>query len=93
MARKQYSGKDCLKLLREIELRLAGGADVPMACRAAGISDATEGGRIDFELVAALKKGVWVDDELQPLDKGHAAGITAQQRGPCAGFEDDWDER
>jgi len=30
-----------LKLLREIELNLASGSDVPTACRAVGISDAT----------------------------------------------------
>jgi len=41
MARKRYSDEDCLKLLREIEVHLAGGADVPTACRTAGISDAT----------------------------------------------------
>ena len=41
MARKRHSDEDCLKLLREIELQLAAGSDVPSACRAAGISDAT----------------------------------------------------
>ena len=41
MARKRYSDEDILKLLREIELNLASGSDVPRACRAAGISDAT----------------------------------------------------
>ena len=41
MARKRHSDEDILKLLREIELHLAGGADVATACRAAGISDAT----------------------------------------------------
>ena len=41
MARKRYSDEDCLRLLREIELQLAAGADVPSACRSAGISDAT----------------------------------------------------
>jgi transposase-like protein len=41
MARKRHSDEDVLKLLREIELRLAGGADVATACRAAGVSDAT----------------------------------------------------
>ena len=41
MARKRYSDEDCLKLLREIELQLAAGSDVPAACRSAGISDAT----------------------------------------------------
>lgn len=41
MARKRHSDEDILKLLREIELRLAGGVDVASACRAAGVSDAT----------------------------------------------------
>ena len=41
MARKRYSDEDVLRLLREIELSLAGGADVASACRSAGVSDAT----------------------------------------------------
>jgi len=41
MARKRHSDEDVLKLLREIEVHLASGSDVPTACRAAGISDAT----------------------------------------------------
>ncbi|MEM7747646.1 MAG: transposase [Pseudomonadota bacterium] len=41
MARKRYSDEDILKLLREIELHLAGGSDVATACRAVGVSDAT----------------------------------------------------
>ncbi len=41
MARKRYSDEDILKLLREIELNLAAGSDVPTACRSVGISDAT----------------------------------------------------
>ena len=41
MARKRYSDEDCLKILRQVELDLAAGADVAKACRAAGISDAT----------------------------------------------------
>ena len=41
MARKRHSDEDILKLLREIEVRLASGNDVTSACRAAGISDAT----------------------------------------------------
>ncbi len=41
MARKRYSDEDVLRLLREIELSLAGGADVAFACRSAGVSDAT----------------------------------------------------
>ncbi len=41
MARKRYSDEDILRLLREIEVHLASGDDVPSACRSAGISDAT----------------------------------------------------
>jgi hypothetical protein len=41
VARKQYSDEDILKLLREIELKLADGDDVRMACRRVGVSDAT----------------------------------------------------
>jgi len=40
MARKRHSDEDCLRLLREIELKLADGSDVASACRSAGISDA-----------------------------------------------------
>lgn len=41
MARKRHSDEECLKLLREIEVHLSGGSDVPAACRTAGISTAT----------------------------------------------------
>ena len=41
MAGKRCSDEDCLKLLREIELKLASCSDISSACRAAGISDAT----------------------------------------------------
>ena len=41
MARKRHSDEDVLKLLREIELKLAAGDDVASACRSVGISDAT----------------------------------------------------
>lgn len=41
MARKLHSDDDILKLLREIELKLAAGSDVASACRSVGISDAT----------------------------------------------------
>ena len=41
MARKRHSDEDVLKLLREIELRLADGDDVRAACRSVGVSDAT----------------------------------------------------
>lgn len=41
MARKRYSDEDILKLLREIELKLANGDDVRRACRSVGVSDAT----------------------------------------------------
>jgi hypothetical protein len=33
MARKRHSDEDILKLLREIEVKLASGIDVPSACR------------------------------------------------------------
>lgn len=41
MSRKWHSDEDVLKLLREIELKLAAGSDVASACRSVGISDAT----------------------------------------------------
>jgi len=41
MARKRYSDEDCLKILRQVELDLAAGADVAKACRTVGISDVT----------------------------------------------------
>jgi len=41
MARKRHSDEDILKLLREIELKLANGSDVASACCGVGISDAT----------------------------------------------------
>ena len=41
MARKRHSDEAVLKLLREIELKLASGDDVASACRSVGISDAT----------------------------------------------------
>ena len=41
MARKRHSDEEITKLLREIELHLAGGTDVATACRSAGISDGT----------------------------------------------------
>lgn len=40
MARKRYSDEDCLRILRQVELDLAAGADDTKACRTAGISDA-----------------------------------------------------
>ncbi len=36
MARKRYSDEDVLKLLRQIELGLASGSSVEMACRSGG---------------------------------------------------------
>jgi transposase-like protein len=41
MARKRFSEEDILGLLRQIELELASGSTVPMACRSVGISDGT----------------------------------------------------
>lgn len=40
MARKRYSYEDVLKLVREIELKLACGDDLRKACRSVGVSDA-----------------------------------------------------
>ena len=41
MARKRHSDEDILKLLGEIEVKLANGSDVQSSCRGMGISDAT----------------------------------------------------
>jgi transposase-like protein len=41
MAGKRYLNEDDLRILRQIELGLAGGAAVAKACQTAGISDAT----------------------------------------------------
>ena len=41
VARKRHSDEDILKLLREIEVKLANGSDVQSACRSVGVSDAT----------------------------------------------------
>ena len=41
MARKRHSDEGLLKLLREIELKLADGTGVRTACRSLGTSDAT----------------------------------------------------
>ena len=41
MARKRHSAEDILKLLREIEVKLANGSDVQSACRSVGVSAAT----------------------------------------------------
>ena len=41
MSRKRYTDEDILKLLREIEVKLTSGIDVPTACRSVGISDGT----------------------------------------------------
>jgi len=40
MARKRSSDEGILKLLREIELKLANCSDLASACRGVGISDA-----------------------------------------------------
>jgi len=44
MARKRYSDEDCLKILRQVELDLAGGADVAKACRDGRQQDGIIGG-------------------------------------------------
>lgn len=41
MARKGQLDEDCLKILRQVTVELAAGVKVAMACRSAGISDAT----------------------------------------------------
>lgn len=41
MARKRHSDGFVLKLLRAIEVHLAGGADIATECRAVGPSDGT----------------------------------------------------
>ncbi|MEM8986908.1 MAG: transposase [Pseudomonadota bacterium] len=41
MARKRFKDKDVLNLLRQIEIGLSSGAEVPGAYRKAGISSAT----------------------------------------------------
>ena len=41
MAWKRHSDEDVLKLLREIDVKLANGSDVQSAFRGVGISDAT----------------------------------------------------
>ena len=41
MARKRHSDEDCLRILRQVDVELAGGADVATACRSAGIGDTT----------------------------------------------------
>ena len=41
MARKRFSDEDVIRLLRQIEVELASGVTVAMACRSAGVSDAT----------------------------------------------------
>ena len=41
ITRNPHSDKDGLKVLWQVELDVAGGADVAKACRSAGINDAT----------------------------------------------------
>ena len=41
MARKRHSDEDCLRISQQVELDLAGGADVAKARRTTGISYAT----------------------------------------------------
>ena len=41
MARKRFSEEDILSALRQIEIELASGGDVPTACRSVGVSTAT----------------------------------------------------
>jgi hypothetical protein len=56
MARKRNSDEDCLKILRQVKLDLAGGADVSKACRTAGRGSSEKLNRLDkwnFYLKAA----------------------------------------
>jgi putative transposase len=41
MARKQHSVEQIIRLLREVEVELAKGIDVPFACKKAGITKQT----------------------------------------------------
>jgi len=41
MARKRHTDEDCLRILQQVELDLAGGADVAKPCRTTGIRYAT----------------------------------------------------
>jgi putative transposase len=41
IARKRHLDEDCLKILRQVDVELAAGADVATAWRSAGISDGT----------------------------------------------------
>ena len=68
MARKRHSDEDILKLLREIELHLAGGADVATACRAVGVSDGEIMLRLSTSLVRQLGKKADASCEITVLD-------------------------
>ncbi len=41
MPRERHSDEGCLKILRQVELDLAGGADVAKACRSGEVSNGT----------------------------------------------------
>lgn len=77
MARKRYSDEDILKLLREIELKLADGADVRTACRAEGdVAFQTDAKFAEIRLGARLS--------LQPLQLGaQPLHQTRFQAEPC----------
>ena len=57
IARKRYSDEDCLKILRQVEVELTGGSDVPTACRSAGISDAFTPGGAERRMVLHHQAG------------------------------------
>ena len=72
MARKRYPDEDVLRLLREVELSLAGGADVASACRSKGISDETYYNwrkRFDGMAKSRLSEMKALEKENDPLKK------------------------
>ncbi len=60
MARRRYSDEDILKLLREIELKLADGSDVQTACRAVGDSGTPS--------IQSARKGEYTSREVKSPD-------------------------
>ena len=73
MARQRYSDEECLRILRQVEVELAAGADVATSCRSAGISDATLRREIlNAEWFATTRQAQTVINQWlrQPLDLG-----------------------
>jgi Transposase len=82
MARKGHSNEDCLKILREIEVKLASGSDASSACRSAGISDATyytwrKKGRRHGALSAYRAQGAREREPAPQKDRGRSRIIIA----------------